>query len=119
LDGAVVGGDITDSGFIFRGRIANATDPAMRTVRTFYQVENGQLRFLEDWPQIDNLQGRVVVNDGQIDINGTGAEIAGMALGPARGTIRRLEQGEGAWLSLFTSSRTTSAAGLNFLRNTP
>tara|TARA_R110000824_G_scaffold318073_2_gene505289 strand:+ start:30969 stop:35006 length:4038 start_codon:yes stop_codon:yes gene_type:complete len=119
LDKAVISGNISNSGFIFRGKTSNVLDVNQQTVQTFYQVENAGLRFLDEWPMLENLSGFVKVNNNHVDISTQQAEISDIELDAATAQIRPLPDNAGSWLSVSTSATTAGNIGLNFLRESP
>ena len=119
LDEAVISGNITNSGFIFRGKTSNLQNDLQRTVQTFYQVEDASLRFLADWPILENISGFVEVNNRDVDIAAGRAEIAGIELTGSTARIRPLPNDTGSWLTVNARSTTPGDTGLDFLRESP
>lgn len=119
LETAILSGHIENSGFIFRGTTLNGFPTAARTVQTFYNVENASVKFLDDWPQLDALSGLVKVDNNDIDLWISSAEISAIRLNPAIASIRPDDSTLGAWLQIDGTSDTTTELALEFLRNTP
>ncbi len=117
LDAAVVSGNIKNSGFIYRGRTNNQSYSEQQTVQTFYQVEDANLLFLNDWPELENVNAFVKVDDNDVYVTAENGEIAGIELDPTVAQLRPLE--EGIWLTVNTSATTAGNTGLDFLRDSP
>lgn len=119
LENAVISGSISNSGFLFRGKTSNVLNENQRTVQTFYQVESASLRFLDDWPVLENLTGFVKVDNNDVDISVQQAEISDIELASGTAQIRPLPNKTGSWLSVNTNATTPGNVGLNFLRESP
>ncbi|PCJ42577.1 MAG: TIGR02099 family protein [SAR86 cluster bacterium] len=119
LDTAILAGNVNDSGFLFRGKITNLQSRYERTVQTYYQVEDASVRFLNDWPILENINAFVKVSNNEVEVISNTAEIAGIELGATTAEIRPITGATGAWLSVSTQATTDGSTGLNFIRQSP
>lgn len=60
LNASVKKGDIDQAGLFYRGGLKKDSE---RVVQLFVDVEEGQLDFSSDWPALNQLNGRVMVNN--------------------------------------------------------
>lgn len=118
LQFALQGGRVRDSGFMLRTPIFKDGPPASSSLVTWYQVEDGRLRFLEDWPVLEDIAASVVIRDDQVDISSQHARIAGITLDPSTATLRPVEGG-GSLLRVQGTASSNTDTGLAFLRETP
>jgi len=118
LDEALLGGDIRDSGFVSRTLISRNPVANSGTVFSFYQIDNGVLKFQPDWPELTDISAFVTVNNNEADVMADSAVIQNMALSETIAQIRPDPSG-GSWLTLKGGSNTTTDLGLEFLKNTP
>ncbi|HEY0962707.1 MAG TPA: YhdP family protein [Pseudomonadales bacterium] len=118
LQTALQGGRISNSGFVLRtSTLPNAPRDA-NTYSTWYEVEDGTLQFLPDWPALENIRADVTVRDGHVDVRTQTASIAGMALNPSTGTVVPQPEG-GSLLRVRGTASTDTGTGLAFLRESP
>lgn len=117
LQAALQAGRIRDSGFMLRTSTV-PTGPRTNTFSTWYHVEDGSLRFLPDWPALEDITADVVVRDGAVEVQTQAASIAGIALNPAVGRVEPLAQG-GSLLTVRGTASTDTGTGLAFLRESP
>jgi len=87
-------------------------------VLSFYEVEKGQLKFQQDWPELTDLSAFVVVNNSEVDVDAAHALIQGMLLSRTSAEVRTDPEG-GSWVTLQGSADTSTALGINFLKSTP
>ena len=118
LDDALLGGDIRDSGFVSRTLISRNPVINSGTVLSFYQIDNGVLKFQPDWPELTDISAFVTVNNNDADVMADKAMIQNMLLSETMAQVRPDPSG-GSWLTFSSSSNTTTDLGLEFLKNTP
>lgn len=63
IQSSVKSGSVGQSGFLFRGGFA---DDGVRSIQLFADVDQGQLAFSHDWPQLNNIKGRFVVDTDRV-----------------------------------------------------
>jgi len=117
LRGALRGGEISDSGFVLRMQ-RKAGQEVSTAVQSWYQVRDGQLRYLDDWPLLENAVATVTVRDDEVDVRGRAGSIDGVALGPVTARVRSEEDG-GSWLTILGGADMDTATGHRFLMSTP
>lgn len=118
LDAALQGGNITNSGFAARFSTLRDAPVESGTVLSFYNVSNGRLKFLPDWPELTAIDAFVSVDNNTADVLARTGTIERIALAETTATLRPRAEG-GSLLSLAGSADAGTAAGLAFLRNTP
>ncbi len=119
LDAAILDGNVHNSGFIFRGKTSNLQTPLQRNIQSFYQVEDASVKFLNEWPVLENIYASVKVDNVEVDILSDRAEIADIALGSTMAEVRPIGGGTGSWLTVNSEAITPGNTGLNFLRESP
>ncbi len=117
LDEALLDGHITNSGFVSRTRLSPGATENDSTMLTFYNVSEGELKFLPDWPAVSGIDASVVVDNRDVDISAAAGMIEGIPLKDTVAAIRPAENG--SLLSLTGNADTSTASGMAFLRNTP
>lgn len=115
LDRAIIGGEVYNSGVIFRGSSVRGSDPITKTFQSFYLLRDGELKFSEEWPHLGGLSGYVLTNDNNIDIEVPIGSSLGIGMDGVQGEIRRNELGENR-LTVSGSLTGPTSSGLEYLR---
>lgn len=116
LDGAILAGILTDSGALYRGStLPNATAPT-KTFQGFYLLDDGELNFSDEWPNLSGVTALVIEDDNNIDIEVQRATSLDVVATSVNGSIRVNEEGEN-WLSIEGAVEGTTTDGLNYLQN--
>jgi len=74
MDKSIIGGDITQAGFIYRGRFQPDID-AERTLQLFVDVDDGELNYSDEWPALSALKGQVVLDNDSVNAQVVSAKI--------------------------------------------
>lgn len=119
VNNAVLGGEGAGSGLVYRGRVQRGSVPAERTLQMFFRVADGALKFDPAWPQLDELDGYVSINNGAVDIVAEGGSTLGIQFNASRASVRPNENGSGSWLTVSGHGRGSAAQGLQYLQQTP
>ncbi len=118
LEQAILDGDVLDSGVIFRGNTIEGSEPVTKTFQSFFVLENGELNYSDDWPDLGAVSGLVVTDDNNIDIQVSGGSSLGINLERASGRIRRNELDEN-WLTVTGVASASTTLGLDYLQQIP
>jgi len=84
----------------------------------FFRVADGTLKFDPAWPQLDELDGFVSINNGIVDIVAEAGSTLGIQFDASRATVRP-NPGGGSWLTVSGQGRGSAAQGLQYLQQTP
>jgi len=118
LNEGLLAGNITNSGFVSRTSTKRNAPLNSGTVMSFYNVENGVLKFQPEWPPLTDIDAFVRVDNNLVDVTANGAEIENIRLGHTEAAVRP-DPERGSWLSIVGEARASTDLGLAFLRNTP
>lgn len=119
LDSAVREGKAVNSGLIYRGSLIAGAAPLSRTLQMFYQVEDGTLRFDEQWPSLEKLNGRVLISDRNVDVSVDSGQSLDIDFDATAATIRPNDNGVGSMLTVTGKGQGATAQGLSYLQATP
>jgi uncharacterized protein (TIGR02099 family) len=119
LDGAILGGNATQSGLIFRGSDLPGSTPEEKTLQMFYNVEGGTLLFDSQWPALENLLGHVVISDLNVDIQMESGESLDIGFDATTASIRPGADDVSSVLSVSGQGRGLAQQGLRYLQETP
>lgn len=116
LDGAILDGLLTDSGAVYRGStLPNAAAPT-KTFQGFYLLDDGELNFSDEWPNLNEVTAFALSDDNNIDIEVQRATSLDVVATSVNGSIRENAEGEN-WLSIQGTADGATADGLNYLQN--
>lgn len=118
LDQGIIGGDISDSGIIYRGSTLTGSSSATKTFQSFWQLENGEFNYSDEWPNLESLSGLVFTDDNNIDVEVQSGESLNLVMGAASGQVRRDENGLSNLVVSGQAAGSTSD-GLAFLQAAP
>lgn len=116
LGDSIQSGRILDAGFIYRGSLA-ATEAQERTVQLYLNVEDLTLDYHPDWPVVENVQGLVVINDLEIDVNAAHSTVSGLAVGTTTIEVDPLDKG--SWLKVKAELGGSATDALRIVTESP
>ncbi len=118
LEAALQEGQLSNNGFILRASTIKDAPPAAKMTASWYNIKNGRLEFLPEWPALEGIVGHVEARDADVNVSTTAGSIAGIILLPVAATVRPVATG-GSLLMVNGTATTDTATGLDFLRTTP
>lgn len=116
LDAAVLGGDVSNAGIIYRGSTIPGAPSELKTFQSYFEMEQGQLLFSGDWPQVNQLSALVFTSDNDVDVEVRGGRSMNLSLDGASGTVRQNARGEN-WISIDGIASGLTDDGLVYLQN--
>ncbi len=118
LESAILDGELSNSGAVFRGSTLPGSVAASKTFQSFYLVDRGEVNFSEDWPNLSELKAFVDTDDEKIGIEVASAGSMDIAAQSVHGVIGKNEEGD-TWLTIQGHASGSTADGLNYLQNAP
>ena len=116
LDNALLGGMLKNSGAVYRGStLPNAAAPT-KTFQGFYLLDEGELNFSDEWPNLSEVTAFVLEDDNNFDIEVQQSSSLDLVATSVDGSIRVNEEGEN-WLSIQGVAEGATIDGLNYLQN--
>ena len=116
LDGAILDGILTNSGAVYRGSTLPNAAASAKTFQGFYLLDEGELNFSDEWPNLSEVTAFVIEDDNNIDIEVQRSTSLDVVATSVNGSIRVNAQGEN-WLSIQGTADGATANGLNYLQN--
>jgi uncharacterized protein (TIGR02099 family) len=116
LDKAVLAGDVTNAGIIYRGSTLPGVSVELKTLQSYFEMEQGQLLFSEDWPEINDLSALIFTADNDVDVEIRGGSSLSLSLDGASGEVRRNLDDE-SWLNITGNASGLTSDGLTYLQN--
>lgn len=116
LDEAVLAGDVTKAGIIYRGSTLPGAPSELKTFQSYFELEQGQLLFSENWPQVNDLSALVFTADNDVDVEVRSGSSLNLSLDGASGTVRRNSDNEN-WINIKGNASGLTSDGLVYLQN--
>lgn len=116
LDEAVLAGEVTNAGILYRGSTLPGVASELKTFQSYFEMEKGQLLFSEDWPQINELSALVFTADNDVDVEVRSGHSLNLSLDGASGTVRQTSAG-GNLISINGDASGLTSDGLVYLQN--
>ena len=98
LDKGVPEGHVNHGAFIYRGSLRKG-DTDNRTAQMYFDVDDTVLDYHDDWPKLDNISGLIEIDDADVKVTTTKANMFQMALSDTVVEVSPVEEG-GVWLSV-------------------
>lgn len=118
LAGALQSGQLRNSGLVLRTSSPPTLARGDNTFASWYEVSDGSVQFLPDWPALEGIDGSVSVRDGVVQVSTETAAIGGVQLNAATARVQP-QAGGGSLLTVRGTADAGTDQGLAFLRNTP
>lgn len=118
LEQAIVDGDIYNSGILYRGSTVGGSPSETKTFQSYWQLENGQVNFSDDFPNLEALTATVVTDDNNIDVLVNSGSSLGMQMETATGIVRRDEAGRNM-LTVTGAAAGQTSQGLDYIQAAP
>lgn len=118
LDEALVDGAVYHSGAIFRGSALGGSPQEEKSFQAFFNFNDAQVSYLEQWPELSEVSGSVLVSDQITKIEVESGQTMGLTIGSASALVAREQSGQ-LWLTVDGIAGGNSQYGLNFLTAAP
>lgn len=116
VDNALLSGEVDNAGIVYRGSTLPGGASELKTFQSYFELNQGDLKFSEEWPVVNELSALVFTSDNDVDVHVESGSSLGLKLNAASGTIRRNAQGEN-WIAISGNADGPTSEGLNYLQN--
>lgn len=117
LTTAIKEADITSGVYYGHGQIGGDAASGSFVSSMWYEFENATVRYDEQWPEVTNARGRVVVQNGDTLVSLEAGETGGLALNP--GTVAVIPRDDGALVRVAISVPVPGNAIAFWMANSP
>ncbi len=118
LEGALLDGEMRNSAAIYRGLSHPGAPRLSKTFQSFFRMQDGEVNFSDEWPELQQLDAIVSTDDSVIDVELKSGRSLGLGLSSMSGTVRPDEDLDN-WLQIESGVGGATAAGLNYLQQAP
>lgn len=114
LEHSIPSGTIASGGFIYRGSLLH-DDHDNRTVQLFFDVRDAALDFHADWPPLYDIDGMVVIDDGDVVVNADRAAMYSLDIAATHVEIKHDDAG--SWLMVNANAGGSAGGVMDIVNN--
>jgi len=119
LDQAIVGGTVSNGGFVFQGRLKRFPfDLGDGKFEVRFALRDGILNYLPEWPRLEELETEVVFAGRGMVVNGVSGKILGSDILATQASIENL-RAKPAILKINGKATGTTGDALGYIANSP
>jgi uncharacterized protein (TIGR02099 family) len=111
-------GYVSEGGFIFRGTLSSPHAHA-KSHQLYLNINDADLAFHADWPELHGLDGRLLLNDSDVDASITSGTLFSSEILPTRIATGPNPDGDGALLTINGKIQASAADGFRVVRESP
>lgn len=108
-------GMASEAGFVYRGTL-NTKNPMARTHQLYLDIEDAELNYHPGWPALNQVDGRLLVNDAQVSASVTDAGLYTSRVQQAEVRARPRANGKGTLLEVDGEIIGAASDGIRVLR---
>lgn len=108
-------GYASQGGFLYRGTLSSH-DHAAHSHQLYLDIHHAELHYHPEWPALDDLSGRLLVDDDNVTASVDSAKLFASDVGPTQINVHPNPDGHGSLLLVNGSVTGTAADGLRVLR---
>ena len=118
LNGAILQGDITRGGILYRGSTLPNAASYEKTFQSHFVLSNSEFRFSDEWPAVTEISGTVTTDDNNIDIKVDSGSSLGIGILNVIGKIEK-DGLDNNLLQLRGDINAETSIGLKYLQEIP
>ena len=120
IDQAILNASLSDGAFMLDGVLEEERPDNSLTTQLSMQFNHGRLRYLDGWPEMDDLKGELLLDTPNLGLDLESGKTLGGTFRKNSGKVR-LTTGKDkvTWLTVSGNVRGTSTEALQYFRDTP
>lgn len=119
LKTSIHGAVINDGAFIWNGPLDVTDAPNDVTWGLYFNIENGELMYSPDWPELKDIKGLVLVDQDAVNVSASRARLYDSRVVSLKASVPDLETADPLVLDVKAGLVSTGKDGLKLLRETP
>ena len=116
---AILKGKVDQGYFQYQGSLAHAAPEHARSISLFFKVRDASLAFQPGWPHLEDVDGNVYVQDGDVRVEADQGRLLGAALSKVTVHVPHVPATEHAHLLVDGSVDGTLQDGIRILQEAP
>lgn len=113
-------GEAKAASFIYSGSVAEQPADFSQTIQIYADVQNTQMSYMPDWPEVHNIKANVMVDVPNVDVWLHKASTLGGELVPSSGRLKvRTNDKNETWLTMRGKMQGPAAEAVQYLQDTP
>lgn len=118
LDDGLVEGKVSNVGFILNGQTGSGIPLNSLTTQLYLDADNARIDYLDEWPSVTGVHGRVFLNSPDLDVWIDSAHTLGGSISSGA-RVRLRETSQGTRLNLTGNIQGDASEAIGYLQNTP
>ncbi|WP_430461372.1 YhdP family protein [Thalassolituus sp. LLYu03] len=120
IDDSILDGQFSDGAFILNSELGQDHPANSLTTQLYLGFDKTRIRYLQDWPEISDLRGRMLLRSPELDVRIETGNTLGGTLAGRNGRIQIVRGADGLpHLSVNANLEGTTTEGLKYLTDTP
>lgn len=116
---AILKGTVDQGYFQYQGSLAHTAPEHARSISLFFKVRDASLAFQPGWPHLEQVDGNVFVQDGDVRVEASKGQLLGAALSNVSVRVPHVPATEHAHLLVNGGFTGTLADGMQILQQAP
>lgn len=113
-------GEINEGSFLYSGYVGSSAPKESLTVQLYLDIEDARLSYLSDWPQLTDVNAKLMLDSPSVNIWLHSANTLGGKLVTNSGRIRvRTDENNIPWMTIKGEVKGSAQEGLEYLQTTP
>jgi uncharacterized protein (TIGR02099 family) len=108
-------GQVSNIGFIYRASV-NLKEPYSRSFQLAMDLQNADLSFHQDWPELKKISGHLLIDDAKVDADISSARLFETEIKHAKVEVNPKADKQGSLLSIKADLDGSASDGLRILR---
>ncbi|MHA6163817.1 YhdP family protein [Pseudomonas sichuanensis] len=119
LRSAIVKGNVDEGYFQYQGSLNHGAPPHARDISLFFKVHDAALDFQPGWPQVQQVDGEVFIEDTGVRVNARSGMLLDTKVSDVRVNIPHVDSGQHSHLYLDGDFDGSLGDGLKILKEAP
>lgn len=119
LRSAIVKGNVDEGYFQYQGSLNHGAPPHARDISLFFKVHDAALDFQPGWPQVQQVDGEVFIEDSGVRVNARSGMLLDTQVSDVRVNIPHVDAGQHSHLYLDGDFDGSLGDGLKILKEAP
>ncbi|MCE1116149.1 MULTISPECIES: YhdP family protein [Pseudomonas] len=119
LRSAIVKGNVDEGYFQYQGSLNHGAPPHARDISLFFKVHDAALDFQPGWPQVQQVDGEVFIEDSGVRVNAQRGMLLDTKVSDVRVNIPHVDAGQHSHLYLDGDFDGSLGDGLKILKDAP
>lgn len=119
INDSILGGNFNNGVFVLNGRLGEDRPESSNSIQLYLDVADGELKYLQDWPAVTDLNARLMMNAPDLDVWVDSGKTLGGQFVPRSARIKLRPEGDTTHLHVAGRLTGEAQQGLRYFTETP